>query len=101
MITSGSIGGARVDPVATTALATLLALDFERRHLINEPERRRRTMLVDALLAPSSPSAARATARSAGLTGADAVVGCVDADGVDGQDLAAATRPVTSPRMTS
>lgn len=82
------ITGAPIDPVATAALTTLLALDFERRHLADEPARRQRAAHVDALLSSRAQPTARAAARSAGLTGTEFVVVCIAA-GEDGHDLAA------------
>ncbi|MFE1763464.1 PucR family transcriptional regulator [Streptomyces angustmyceticus] len=51
-------------------LVSLLSLELERRHLSDEPERRRRSALLSELLADEDPSADRARdmLRSAGLT---------------------------------
>lgn len=51
-------------------LVSLLSLELERRHLRDEPERRRRSALLSELLADEDPSAERArdVLRSAGLT---------------------------------
>ncbi|MFD3416315.1 PucR family transcriptional regulator [Streptomyces decoyicus] len=51
-------------------LVSLLSLELERRHLRDEPERRRRSALLSELLAEDDPSADRARdmLRSAGLT---------------------------------
>ncbi|MEW9515200.1 PucR family transcriptional regulator [Streptomyces tubercidicus] len=51
-------------------LVSLLSLELERRHLRDEPERRRRSALLSELLAEEDPAPARARdmLRSAGLT---------------------------------
>ncbi|MEU9120991.1 PucR family transcriptional regulator [Streptomyces sp. NPDC048506] len=51
-------------------LVSLLSLELERRHLRDEPERRRRSALLSDLLAEEAPTPARARdlLRSAGLT---------------------------------
>ncbi|MGA4950752.1 PucR family transcriptional regulator [Streptomyces lydicamycinicus] len=74
-------------------LVSLLSLELERRHLRDEPERRRRSALLSELLAEENPAAGRARdmLRSVGLT-AERVRGVVVAAGGgagEGGDLAA------------
>ncbi|GAA2321594.1 PucR family transcriptional regulator [Streptomyces caniferus] len=76
-------------------LVSLLSLELERRHLRDEPERRRRSALLSELLADEDPSADRARdmLRSAGLT-ADRVRGVVvEAAGTPGGRTAAGAGP--------
>ncbi|MFB6436251.1 PucR family transcriptional regulator [Streptomyces sp. NPDC056411] len=63
----------RVDDAARSVvpgLVSLLSLELERRHLRDEPERRRRSALLSELLAEEDPTADRARdlLRAAGLT---------------------------------
>ncbi|MFD9205630.1 PucR family transcriptional regulator [Streptomyces sioyaensis] len=63
----------RLDDAARSVvpgLVSLLSLELERRHLRDEPERRRRSALLSELLADEAPSADRArdVLRSVGLT---------------------------------
>ncbi|MDT0456883.1 PucR family transcriptional regulator [Streptomyces sp. DSM 41527] len=72
-------------------LVSLLSLELERRHLRDEPERRRRSALLSELLADEDPSADRARdmLRSVGLT-AERVRGVVvAAEGAPGGRTAA------------
>ncbi len=76
-------------------LVSLLSLELERRHLRDEPERRRRSALLSELLAEEDPPADRARdmLRSAGLT-AERVRGVVvEAGGAPGRT---ATAPAES-----
>ncbi len=76
-------------------LVSLLSLELERRHLRDEPERRRRSALLSELLADEDPTADRARdmLRSAGLT-AERVRGVVvEAGGAPGRT---ATGPAAS-----
>ncbi|MEU9111638.1 PucR family transcriptional regulator [Streptomyces sp. NPDC048483] len=71
----------RLDDAARSVvpgLVSLLSLELERRHLRDEPERRRRSALLSELLADDGPSSGRArdVLASAGLT-ADRVRGVV------------------------
>ncbi|MFE1773163.1 PucR family transcriptional regulator [Streptomyces sp. NPDC059008] len=78
-------------------LVSLLSLELERRHLRDEPERRRRSALLSELVADEDPSADRARdiLHSVGLT-AERVRGVVvDPGGADG--AAGAGRPAGDP----
>ncbi|MYX07549.1 PucR family transcriptional regulator [Streptomyces sp. SID8375] len=72
-------------------LVSLLSLELERRHLRDEPERRRRSALLSELLADEDPAAGRARdiLRSVGLT-AERVRGVVVAGGGAGGRTASA-----------
>ncbi|WP_336048566.1 PucR family transcriptional regulator [Streptomyces sp. CA2R101] len=74
-------------------LVSLLSLELERRHLRDEPERRRRSALLSELLADEDPSADRARdmLRSAGLTAGRVRGVVVAAEGAPTGRTAAAT----------
>ncbi|MGW8552853.1 PucR family transcriptional regulator [Streptomyces tubercidicus] len=83
-------------------LVSLLSLELERRHLRDEPERRRRSALLSELLAEEDPAAGRARdmLRSAGLTAervrgvvvaAEGGTGAGGADGAGGRTAGAGT----------
>ncbi|WP_086719601.1 PucR family transcriptional regulator [Streptomyces angustmyceticus] len=67
-------------------LVALLSLELERRHLSDEPERRRRSALLSELLADEDPSADRARdmLRSVGLTAERVRAVVVEAAGTPG-----------------
>lgn len=73
-------------------LVSLLSLELERRHLRDEPERRRRSALLSELLADEDPSADRARdmLHSVGLTGERVRAVVVDAGGGGGEGAGAA-----------
>jgi len=75
-------------------LVSLLSLELERRHLRDEPERRRRSALLSELLTAEDPAAGRARdmLRSVGLT-AERVRGVVVAAGGGAGDRAASVAP--------
>ncbi|PBC85656.1 purine catabolism regulatory protein [Streptomyces sp. 2224.1] len=72
-------------------LVSLLSLELERRHLSDEPERRRRSALLSELLADEDPSADRARdmLRSVGLTAGRVRGVVVAAEGAPGGRTAA------------
>ena len=72
---------------SSTVLVSLIALDIERRHLSDQPERRRRGQIFAQLLRPGvKPERAQHLAASVGLTGEHCQVAVVASD--DAESLA-------------
>ena len=69
---------------SSTVLVSLIALDIERRNLLDQPERRRRSHVFGQLLRPGvKPERARQLASSIGLTGERYQVAVVASDDAD------------------
>ncbi|GAA4220783.1 purine catabolism regulator [Streptosporangium album] len=86
LILNGSM--APTTRLLSSGLVSLLSLELERRHLAEEPERRRRSALLERLLDATSAGQARDVLGAAGLT-ADTVRGLVVEPASEAAEVAA------------